>query len=107
MTELLHTPTNAGNASEGRVFGLEGNLYLPVLLTVMGSLILFAVLGIMLQLNKLLAVGISTLPIATVLCWALCFKKGKPAGYDRDILEHWRSRGNFTRNPTEQRRILR
>ena len=44
MTELRHSETNAADDSAGRAFGLEGNLYLPVLLSVLGSLALFAVL---------------------------------------------------------------
>ena len=44
MTELRHIETNAADDSAGRAFGLEGNLYLPVLLSVLGSLALFAVL---------------------------------------------------------------
>jgi len=107
MTELRHTETNAGDDSTGRAFGLDGNLYLAVLLAVMGSLVIFAVLGLLLHLNYLLASLIASLPLTGVLVWALCLKKGKPAGYDRDILDHWRSRGNFTKNTSEQERILR
>ena len=35
MTALRHTETNSADDSAGRAFGLDGNLYLPVLLAVL------------------------------------------------------------------------
>ena len=58
MTELKHTETNAADDSSGRAFGLDGNLYLPVLLTVSGALALFAVLGILLRVPYVLAAAV-------------------------------------------------
>jgi hypothetical protein len=106
MTELHQTDTNAADDSAGRAFGLEGNLYLPVLLAVFGALALFAVMGVLLRINYLVAGGAVAVPLAAVLGWVLLLKQGKPAGYDRDLIEHWLGGGNFTRVPTDQRRLL-
>ena len=102
MTDLRQTETNAADDSSGRAFGLDGNLYLPVLLAVLGALGLFAVLNLGLRLGFVTA-GIATgLPLAVVLGWALLLKQGKPAGYDRDLIEHWLGGGHFTRAAGDQ-----
>ncbi len=107
MPELRHTETNAGDDSLGRAFGLDGNLYLPVLLTIMGALACFALLGLVLKVNYLVAAIMVSVPLTGVLIWALGFKRGKPAGYDRDLLEYWISRGHFTKRACEQGGLLR
>ena len=67
MTELRHIDTNAADDSAGRAFGLEGNLYLPVLLAVIGALVLFAILGVLLRINYVAAGGVVAVPLAAVL----------------------------------------
>jgi len=106
MSELRYTDTNAGNDSKGRVFGLEGNLYLPVLLAVLGALALFALLSLVLHINAVIAVLLASIPLTGVLLWILILKQGRPAGYDRDVIEHWLNGGNFSRDPARQERLL-
>lgn len=106
MTDLRHTETNAADDSAGRAFGLDGNLYLPVLLAVIGALALLAILTLLLHLNTLMAGITVAVPLSVVLSWVLLLKQGKPAGYDRDLFECWLSGGNFTRNPDSQGRLL-
>lgn len=105
MTELKHTETNAADDSSGRAFGLDGNLYLPVLLTVLGALALFAVLGILVRVPYVLAAAVTGAPLATVIAWVLLLKQGKPRGYDRDVIEQWLGGGNFTRLGSDQGRL--
>ena len=45
MNELRFTDTNAADDSAGRVFGLDGNLYLPVVSGLVAGVVLFAGLG--------------------------------------------------------------
>ena len=106
MTELRHTETNAADDSAGRAFGLDGNLYLPVLVAVVGALALFAVLGLLLRINLIVAGIMVTVPLAVVLGWVLLLKQGKPAGHDRDFVEYLLGGGNFTRLPADQGRLL-
>ncbi len=106
MTALRHTETNSADDSAGRAFGLDGNLYLPVLLAVLGAGTLFAILGVLLRINTIVAGGLVALPLAAVLSWVLLLKQGQPAGYDRDLIEHWLGGGNFTRVPADQGRLL-
>lgn len=102
MSELRHIETNSADDSSGRAFGLEGNLYLPVLLAMMSGLVLFAILGVLLGINYGVAAAITSLPVAAVIAWVLLLKQGKPKGYDRDLIEQWLGGADFTRIGAEQ-----
>ncbi len=86
MSELRFTGTNAEDDSAGRAFGLEGNLYLPLVASVVGGIGLFAILTF-LGAGPLLAGGTGALPIVLSLVWVLGLRHGKPSGYDRDWLD--------------------
>jgi len=105
MHELRHTDTNAADDSAGRAFGLEGNLYLPVVLALFGALALFALLTVLLHASVLASGLLVALPLGAVLGWALCLRQGKPAGHDRDWLETRLGGANFTRIEVDQREI--
>lgn len=105
MTDLRHTETNASDDSSGRAFGLDGNLYLPVLLAVFAALGIFGSLAVLLHVSYLLAGAVAGSPLAGVLGWVLLLRHGKPAGYDRDLIEHLLGAGSFTRVAAEQRRL--
>ena len=105
MTELRHIETNAADDSSGRAFGLDGNLYLPILIAVLGALALFAVLGVLFHVPYVLAAAVTGAPLAMVVAWVLLLKQGKPRGYDRDVIEQWLGGGNFTRLGSDQGRL--
>lgn len=106
MTELRLTETNAADDSPGRAFGLDGNLYLPVLCSVVGALGLFALLTLTLKVNLAIAGVVTGLPLAGVLAWALFLKQGRPAGFDRDFCQQVLGGGDFTRLPREQEGLV-
>ncbi len=106
MSELIYTETNAANDSSGRAFGLDGNLYLPVLITMVGALAVFSLLVWLIGLSIIAAGAIITLPLLAVLAWVIALRRGKPAGYDRDFLETLWDRGHFTRHPANQKGLL-
>lgn len=96
MSELRFTDTNAGDDSKGRAFGLEGNLYLPVVLGIVSAIALFA--GIVwVGAGPGIAAAVAALPVALVGGWIVLFKQGKPAGYDRDKVDDLLGGGDFTR----------
>jgi len=97
MGELRFTDTNAGDDSAGRAFGLDGNLYLPVVIAAVTAVGLFALLGLVLHAGYPFAATIAAVPLGGTLGWALWLKQGKPAGYDRDKLEDLLGSGGFTR----------
>ncbi|MDB6094025.1 MAG: hypothetical protein JWM32_1587 [Verrucomicrobia bacterium] len=91
------TGTNSGDDSRGRVFGLEGDLYLPVAI---GAMVGVALSGGLLLVKAPweLAVAIGALPLFGVVVWVLGFRHGKPAGYTQDKLDSMLGGGNFSRD---------
>lgn len=104
--ELRRTETNSSDDSRGRAFGLEGDLYLPVVIAAVVSLGLLALLGLVLHTGWA-AAGIGAAgPFVLTLGWAVFLKHGRPPGYDRDWIEQQLGGGNFTRSRAAQRRML-
>ena len=97
MTELRQTETNAADDSSGRAFGLDGNLYVPVLVASVVGLGIFAILGYGLRVGWTVAGLTAGVPWAAVLAWVLGLKQGRPAGYDRDVVDQLLGGGDFTR----------
>ena len=95
MNDLRFTDTNAADDSAGRVFGLDGNLYLAVVGAGLAAVGIFAALSLWLHTNWALAGAIAALPPAVTVIWAVWLKHGRPAGYDRDKLEDLLRGGDF------------
>lgn len=104
--ELRHTNTNAADDSRGRAFGLDGDLYLPVVIAALLSLALGALLALWLHAGWLIASAVAALPIGLTLFWAVALKHGRPPGHDRDWLDQKLGGGDFTRERTAQRGLL-
>lgn len=100
--DLRHTDTNAADDSRGRVFGLDGNLYLPVVIAAVTSLGLFAVVGQLLGLGWTIAGVVAGTPLALVLAWAVFLRNGRPPAYDRDLIEQLLGGGDFGRSAKHQ-----
>ncbi|MFO1448225.1 MAG: hypothetical protein U1F61_08730 [Opitutaceae bacterium] len=100
---LRHTDTNAADDSRGRVFGLDGNLYLPVVIAAVFALALFAVVGLLLHLGWVTAGVVAGTPLALVLAWAVFLRNGRPPAYDRDLIEQLLGGGTFSRSAKPQR----
>lgn len=105
MSELRYAETNSGDDSSGRAFGLDGNLYLPVTLTALGSLGIFGLLTLVFHVNLAVAALIVVAPFLLVLGWAVLLRHGRPAGYDRDFVFQILGGGSFTRVDAEQGRV--
>ncbi|MDB6093707.1 MAG: hypothetical protein JWM32_1269 [Verrucomicrobia bacterium] len=95
-SELSFTDTNAGDDSAGRVFGLDGNLYLPVAGAIVGGIGLAAFLAFVAQMNPVASGLVGLLPIVGTSAWVGLLKHGKPAGYDRDWIDQKLGGGDFT-----------
>ncbi len=102
MNELRHTDTNAADDSAGRAFGLEGNLYLVLVIALMGALAVLGFFGFVLRTSWVVAGVAAGMPLGAVVAWVVGLKHGKPAGYDRDQIETWLGRGDFTRSASDQ-----
>ncbi|MFA5262947.1 MAG: hypothetical protein WC378_03915 [Opitutaceae bacterium] len=106
MNELRLTDTNSADDSAGRAFGLEGNLYLVLVIALMGALGVAGLLGFVLRVSWVFAVVAGVAPLTGVAGWVICLKHGKPAGYDRDRIETAFGGGDFTRSPADQEGLV-
>lgn len=101
--DLRFTDTNAADDAAGRAFGLEGNLYLPVVAAALAGVGLFAALAFLIGISLVVAGLIAAAPFLLTVAWALCLKKGRPSGYDRDFLDYLTGGGGFAPVAAEQR----
>lgn len=98
MSELRYTDTNAADDASGQAFGLEGNLYIPVVVALVGAVGLFALATLLLRLKPFPAGLAAGIPLAFVVGWVVFLRNGRPAGFDRDLVEQWLGGGHFTRS---------
>lgn len=104
--ELRYTDTNSADDSRGGAFGLEGDLYLPVVIAVVASLGLLALLGLGFKTGWAIAAGVAVWPAGLTLAWAIGLRHGRPVGYDRDWIEERLGGGNFSRLARAQRGLF-
>lgn len=104
--ELRRTETNAADDSRGQAFGLEGNLYLVIVIAVVVALALLALFGLVWRTGWGIAAVLASLPVGIVLFWALFLRKGRPPGYDRDWIAQRLGGGDFTRERNAQRGLF-
>ena len=104
--DLRHTDTNAADDSRGRAFGLDGDLYLPVVVAGLLSLALGALLALWLHTGWVIAGAVAALPLGLTLFWAILLRHGRPPGHDRDWLDQKFGGGDFTRERSAQRGLL-
>lgn len=104
--DLKRTDTNAADDSRGRAFGLEGDLYLPVVIAAVASLALAAVLGLLAHTGWVIATIVGALPFGVTIFWAVVLRHGRPPGHDRDWIDQKLGGGDFTRTQSAQRGIL-
>jgi len=81
------TETNSANESKGFTFGLEGDLFVIVVVTVFTATVLFTVFFTLLQWSLIGSLLIVVLPSVPILLWVFRLKQGKPPGYDVDWFE--------------------
>src|SRR5689334_16527535 len=86
--DLRLTDTNAASDSQGRTWGLEGNLFWWIVGGVGAGIALFFVFIVILKVGLMTSFGVAVLPVLTCLAYIFGFRQGKPPGYDRDCLDY-------------------
>ena len=86
---LRLTDTNAADDSKGSVWGLDGNLFMPVVASAAVSIGVILLLFGLLHVHWLVSALIGGVPFGGTLTYVLLFKQGKPPGYDRDLFDLW------------------
>lgn len=95
MQNLRFTDTNAADDSGGSVWGLDGNLFMPVVASAALSIGVVLVLFGMFHVHWLVSFVIGAVPFVGTLTYVLLFKQGKPPGYDRDLFDLWTTGRGF------------
>jgi hypothetical protein len=92
---LRLTETNAADDSGGSVWGLDGNLFMPVVASAAISIGILLLLFGLFHVYWLVSGLIAGVPFAGTLTYVLLFKQGKPPGYDRDLFDLWTTGRGF------------
>ncbi|SDT90588.1 hypothetical protein SAMN05444156_0614 [Verrucomicrobium sp. GAS474] len=106
---LRLTDTNAADDSGGSVWGLDGNLFLPVVASATLSIGVLLVLFAAFHVNWLASALIAAVPFSGTLAYVLLLKQSKPPGYDLDLFDLWINGRGFSlvqRGQTLHRRPL-
>ena len=102
MNELRLSDTNAADDSAGSAFGLDGNLFMPVVASAALSIGVILILFGFFHLYWWLSFPLGAVPFVLTLAYVLLFKQGKPPGYDRDLFELWITGSGFSFNSHDQ-----
>ena len=86
---LRLTDTNAADDSGGSVWGLDGNLFLPVVASATLSIGVLLVLFAFFHVNWIASALLGAVPFTGTLAYVLLLKQGKPPGYDLDLFDLW------------------
>ena len=97
---LRLTDTNAADDSGGSVWGLDGNLFMPVVVAAAASIGVLLLLFGLFHVHWLVSTLIGAIPFGGTLTYVLLFKQGKPPGYDRDLFDLWTSGRGFSPWPS-------
>jgi len=94
-TNLRLTDTNAASDSQGRTWGLEGNLIWWFIGGIGASIVSFFMLIVLFKAALMPSFGVAVVPVLLCLAYIFGLRQGKPPGYDRDCLQHWTSSTGF------------
>jgi hypothetical protein len=99
--ELRFTETNSADDSQGKTWGLDGNLFWYIAGGSFVSVITLLLLFSALRMSFLMASGIAAVPFTLTLAYVFGFRQGKPPGYDVDCFDFWFSGPGFGPNPDQ------
>ena len=85
--ELRFTDTNSANDSSGKTWGLDGGLFWVMVAGGCLSVALLLVLFSALHCGLAGSILVSAVPSVVALTYVFGFRQGKPAGYDKDLLD--------------------
>lgn len=101
-SQLRFTDTNSADDSQGKTWGLDGNLFWYVaggaFISVVTLLFLFSAM----RTGFFTALGLAAIPLTLTFVYVFGFRQGKPPGYDLDCLDFWFSGSGFGPHPERQ-----
>jgi hypothetical protein len=102
MSDLRFTETNSADDSQGKTWGLDGNLFWYVAGGAFVSVIILLLLFSAMRVPFFVALGVAAGPLALTLAYVFGFRQGKPPGYDMDCLDFWLRGPGFGPEPARQ-----
>ena len=102
MATLRFTDTNAADDSGGSVWGLDGNLFLPVVASATASIGVLLLLFAFFHVHWLVSALFGAVPFTGTLFYVLLLRQGKPPGYDADLFDLWINGPGFSFHPVHQ-----
>ena len=100
--ELRFSDTNSADDSEGKTWGLNGNLFWFVVAGVFLFVVTLLVLFSAVRCSFGQSFGIAIIPLALALIYVFGFRQGKPPAYDLDLADYWTNGAGFSPNPRLQ-----
>jgi hypothetical protein len=104
--ELRFTETNSADDSQGKTWGLDGNLFWFVAGGSFVSVITLLLLFSALRMSFLMASVVAAVPFTLTLAYVFGFRQGKPPGYDMDCFDLWLGGRGFCPNPDQPTKQL-
>ena len=100
--DLRFTETNSADDSQGRTWGLEGNLFWYVAAGGFVSVVILLVLFSAMRVSLSGSLIVAAIPLALTLVYVFTLRQGKPPGYDVDLLDYWLNGCGCALNPHAQ-----
>ena len=98
---LHFTDTNNADDSDGRTWGLEGNLFWFLVGGLFVSVMLLLVFYSMWRWSFVQSLLTAGIPLLLSLLYVFGIRHGRPPGYDRDLVDLWLNGRGFAPKPND------
>lgn len=101
MKHLRRSSTNAADDSKGHSLGLEGDLFLYIILALAAGVVLLLVCMIS-GVSPGISIIIAAIPLPLCLAFLFIFKIGKPPRYTGDLFQKWFGNKSLKKEPSSE-----